>query len=42
MALCSIVMFLEREVFKGKWFRFSIGGSLLLLAMLWYLFVFSG
>jgi predicted metal-binding membrane protein len=42
MALLSIVMFLEREIFKGKWFRFSIGSAFLLLAMLWYLIPFSG
>jgi predicted metal-binding membrane protein len=42
MALFSLVMFLECEVFKGKRFRFAIGGALLLLALLWYLFPLSG
>jgi len=42
MALFSIVMFLEREVCKGKWLRFAIGSVFLLLALLWYLFPYSG
>jgi predicted metal-binding membrane protein len=41
MALLSVVMFLEREVFKGKWFRLVDGSVFLLLALLWYLFPFS-
>ena len=42
MALLTAVMFLEREVLKGKWLRFAIGSAFLLLALLWYLFPFSG
>jgi predicted metal-binding membrane protein len=42
VALLTVVMFLERELFKGKWLRFAIGSAFLLLALLWYLFPFSG
>ncbi len=42
MALLSVVMFLEREVFKGKWFRLALGRVFLGLSLLWYLFPISG
>lgn len=42
MALFSAVIFLEREVFKGKWIRLTIGSALLLLALLWCLFPIGG
>ena len=42
MALLTAVMFLEREVLKGNWLRLMVGSVFLLLALLWYLFPFSG
>ena len=42
MALLGVFMFLEREVFKGKWLRLVVGSVFLLLALLWYLFLSSG
>ncbi len=42
MALLTAVMFLEREVLKGKRLQFVVGSVFLLLALLWYLFPFSG
>ncbi len=42
MALLTAVMFLEREVCKGKWLRLVVGSVFLLLALFWYLFPFSG
>ncbi len=42
MALLTAVMFLEREVLKGKRLRLVVGSVLLLLALLGYLFPFRG
>ena len=38
IALLTAVMFLEREVFKGKWLRLVVWRVFLGLSLFWYLF----
>ncbi|MBV9228202.1 MAG: DUF2182 domain-containing protein [Chloroflexi bacterium] len=38
IALLALLMFVEREVPLGKWFRLVSGGVFLVLALLWYVF----